>query len=166
MRSPDECLVCRDKVDDGAEGRGKPKGERRQRGGPRGPAALNQLIKFLIPLAGKRIVVMLLLAVARTALSNRLARVQVSTPGTTPLSLNPQSLPAWLRLDPTPSAWRPNPTVPLTQIPALLATVHSFYPSATNHKSIHAPSYNVSKNLQQQGWPANTFNGFQVLEDL
>lgn len=44
---------------------------------PRGPAALKKLIAFLLPLAGKRILVMLALAVARTALSNRLARVQV-----------------------------------------------------------------------------------------
>ena len=70
-------MTRRDKDGDGSEGGSKSKGERRHKGPPRGPAALKQLIKFLMPLAGKRIVVMLLLAVARTALSNRLARVQV-----------------------------------------------------------------------------------------
>ena len=39
--------------------------------------SFNKLIKYLLPLVGKRIAVLLLLAVLRTALSNRLARVQV-----------------------------------------------------------------------------------------
>jgi hypothetical protein len=39
--------------------------------------ALNRLLKYLLPLAGKRIVLLLGLAVVRTAFSNRLARMQV-----------------------------------------------------------------------------------------
>ncbi len=80
-------MACRG-GEEGTEGGAKPKGERKHRGPPRGPAALKQLIKFLVPLAGKRILVMLLLAVARTALSNRLARVQVSLPPPPPTPLH------------------------------------------------------------------------------
>ena len=59
------------------DGKGVVKG--RKGGAPNGPAALKKLISFLLPLAGKRILALLVLAVARTALSNRLARVQVSS---------------------------------------------------------------------------------------
>ena len=45
----------------------------------RGPSALKQMLTYLLPLVGRRIVLVLLLAVARTALSNRLARIQVSS---------------------------------------------------------------------------------------
>ncbi|KAK9846568.1 hypothetical protein WJX81_006713 [Elliptochloris bilobata] len=38
--------------------------------------ALNQLLKYLLPIAGKRIVLLFGLAIVRTALSNRLARMQ------------------------------------------------------------------------------------------
>ena len=58
--------VCRPA--NGASGRGKR--------GPKGPVALQKMISFLLPLVGKRIFIMLVLAVARTALSNRLARMQ------------------------------------------------------------------------------------------
>ena len=39
--------------------------------------SFNKLLKYLLPLVGKRIAVLVLLAVLRTALANRLARVQV-----------------------------------------------------------------------------------------
>ena len=61
-------------------GRAKPAaGGKEKRGGGRAAAgqATNRLLKFLLPLVGKRVVVLLLLAVCRTALANRLARVQV-----------------------------------------------------------------------------------------
>lgn len=41
------------------------------------PAALQSLVKYLLSLAGKRILVLFALSIARTALSNRLARLQV-----------------------------------------------------------------------------------------
>ena len=47
---------------------------------PRRPprdAALRELARFLLPLAGRRIGGLVALAIVRTALSNRLARVQV-----------------------------------------------------------------------------------------
>ncbi|KAL3156585.1 hypothetical protein ABBQ38_000875 [Trebouxia sp. C0009 RCD-2024] len=40
------------------------------------PAALQSLVKYLLSLAGKRILVLFALSIARTALSNRLARLQ------------------------------------------------------------------------------------------
>ena len=43
--------------------------------------ALNRLLKYLLPIAGKRILVLFALAVVRTALSNRLARMQVLSLG-------------------------------------------------------------------------------------
>ena len=70
------CLHRRDKQEGGKEDAAGGKGKGRK-GSPKGPAALKKLMLFLLPLAGKRIVVMLVLAIARTALSNRLARVQV-----------------------------------------------------------------------------------------
>lgn len=41
------------------------------------PAALQGLVKYLLSIAGRRIFVLFLLSIARTALSNRLARLQV-----------------------------------------------------------------------------------------
>lgn len=41
------------------------------------PAALHSLLKFLVSIAGKRILALFALSIARTALSNRLARLQV-----------------------------------------------------------------------------------------
>ena len=38
---------------------------------------MQKLVAFLLPLVGRRIVVLLALALLRTAISNRLARVQV-----------------------------------------------------------------------------------------
>ena len=43
--------------------------------------ALNRLLKYLLPIAGKRIMVLFALAIVRTALSNRLARMQVLSSG-------------------------------------------------------------------------------------
>lgn len=40
--------------------------------------SLKKLLNFLLPIAGKRILLLLGLAVVRTAFSNRLARMQVS----------------------------------------------------------------------------------------
>ena len=40
--------------------------------------ALNKLLAFLMPIAGKKILLLLGLAIVRTALSNRLARMQVA----------------------------------------------------------------------------------------
>ena len=42
--------------------------------------ALNKLLKYLLPIAGKRILLLLGLAIVRTAFSNRLARMQVWLP--------------------------------------------------------------------------------------
>ncbi len=39
--------------------------------------ALNKLLKYLLPIAGRRILLLLGLAIVRTAFSNRLARMQV-----------------------------------------------------------------------------------------
>ena len=47
------------------------------KGGKGAGLATNKLLKFLLPLVGKRILLLLLLAILRTGLSNRLARVQV-----------------------------------------------------------------------------------------
>lgn len=63
----------------GSEPSEKPNAAGKRKGSPKGPAALKKLVVFLLPLAGKRILVMLALAIARTALSNRLARVQVGS---------------------------------------------------------------------------------------
>ncbi|DBA67674.1 TPA: hypothetical protein ACH3X2_001266 [Trebouxia sp. C0005] len=52
---------------------GNSKGARKRRGSP---AALQNLVKFLLSIAGKRILVLFALSIARTALSNRLARLQ------------------------------------------------------------------------------------------
>lgn len=49
-------------------------GSRRRGGG--GAKALKQLLPLLLRVAGRKLVVIALLAVARTALSNRLARLQ------------------------------------------------------------------------------------------
>lgn len=62
--------VCRNSKPDG----GNSKGPRKRRGSP---AALQNLVKFLLSIAGKRILVLFALSIARTALSNRLARLQV-----------------------------------------------------------------------------------------
>lgn len=62
--------VCRNSKPDG----GNSKGARKRRGSP---AALQNLVKFLLSIAGKRILVLFALSIARTALSNRLARLQV-----------------------------------------------------------------------------------------
>lgn len=70
-------FICRQSKQEGGTDAAKGKGKGRK-GSPKGPAALKKLILFLLPLAGKRVAVMLLLAIARTALSNRLARVQVT----------------------------------------------------------------------------------------
>lgn len=50
----------------------KPKGKKGKSGD-----ALNKLLKYLLPIAGKRILLLLGLAIVRTAFSNRLARMQV-----------------------------------------------------------------------------------------
>lgn len=68
--------------------RDKPAGDKRGTGKqPKGnpSQALNRLLKYLLPIAGKRILVLFALAIVRTALSNRLARMQV-------LSLGPSLL--------------------------------------------------------------------------
>ena len=54
----------------------KPKGKRGKSGD-----ALNKLLKYLLPIAGKRILLLLGLAIVRTAFSNRLARMQVWSAG-------------------------------------------------------------------------------------
>ena len=59
-----------------AAGRGK---QRSSKGGQlKGSSsqALNKMLKYLLPIAGKRIAVLFALAIVRTALSNRLARMQ------------------------------------------------------------------------------------------
>ena len=53
----------------------KPKGKKGKSGD-----ALNKLLKYLLPIAGKRILLLLGLAIVRTAFSNRLARMQVWLP--------------------------------------------------------------------------------------
>lgn len=40
-------------------------------------AALHALVAYLLPLAGRKVIVLVVLALLRTALSNRLARLQV-----------------------------------------------------------------------------------------
>ena len=66
--------VARDKPAGDKKGTGKqPKGNPSQ--------ALNRLLKYLLPIAGKRIMVLFALAIVRTALSNRLARMQVLSLG-------------------------------------------------------------------------------------
>ena len=45
---------------------------------PKAGDALNKLLKYLLPIAGKRILLLLGLAFVRTAFSNRLARMQVN----------------------------------------------------------------------------------------
>ena len=60
--------------------RAKPPGDGKQRassGRAASGQSFNKLLKYLLPLVGKRIAVLVLLAVLRTALANRLARVQV-----------------------------------------------------------------------------------------
>ena len=52
----------------------KAKGARK--GAKKGGQALNKMLKFLLPIAGKQILLLLGLAIVRTALSNRLARIQ------------------------------------------------------------------------------------------
>ena len=52
----------------------KPKGKKGKSGD-----ALNKLLKYLLPIAGKRILLLLGLAIVRTAFSNRLARMQVAS---------------------------------------------------------------------------------------
>ena len=66
--------VARDKPASDKKGTGKqPKGNPSK--------ALNRLLKYLLPIAGKRILVLFALAIVRTALSNRLARMQVLSLG-------------------------------------------------------------------------------------
>ena len=48
----------------------------RRRGSGSGGQALKQLLPLLLRVAGRKILVIALLAIARTALSNRLARLQ------------------------------------------------------------------------------------------
>lgn len=64
------------RIADGAER--KAKGGRK--GGKKGGQALNRMLNFLLPIAGKRILLLLGLAIMRTALSNRLARMQARAP--------------------------------------------------------------------------------------
>ncbi len=64
------CLPSR--IADGANK--KAKGARK--GGGKGGQALNKMLNFLLPIAGKQILLLLGLAIVRTALSNRLARIQ------------------------------------------------------------------------------------------
>ena len=66
--------MARDQPAGDKKGTGKqPKGNPSQ--------ALNRLLKYLLPIAGKRIMVLFALAIVRTALSNRLARMQVLSLG-------------------------------------------------------------------------------------
>jgi hypothetical protein len=64
----------------GADGQQRPRGAGGGRRGGSG-AALKELIPLLLKVAGRKVLVIILLAVARTALSNRLARLQVRLPG-------------------------------------------------------------------------------------
>lgn len=66
--------MARDKPAGDKKGTGK-----QQKGNP--SQALNRLLKYLLPIAGKRIMVLFALAIVRTALSNRLARMQVLSLG-------------------------------------------------------------------------------------
>ena len=68
-----QCAV-RDKPAGDKKGAGK-----QAKGNP--SQALNRLLKYLLPIAGKRILVLFALAIVRTALSNRLARMQVLSLG-------------------------------------------------------------------------------------
>ena len=67
----------------GAKPRNTTKGSKNKPGAAQGPrkrspqAALHSLIAYLLPLAGRKVMVLVALAVLRTALSNRLARLQV-----------------------------------------------------------------------------------------
>lgn len=71
---------CRDPAAAATAGKDARKGKGGSRGskGSKGATlATNKLLRFLLPLVGKRMLLLLLLAILRTALSNRLARVQV-----------------------------------------------------------------------------------------
>ena len=70
LQWPTSLSFCRISKPDG----GNSRGPRKKRGSP---AALQNLVKFLLSIAGKRILVLFALSIARTALSNRLARLQV-----------------------------------------------------------------------------------------
>jgi len=64
---------CCYRLSDQADGGGKRTSGKKGKSGD----ALNKLLKYLLPIAGKRILLLLGLAIVRTAFSNRLARMQV-----------------------------------------------------------------------------------------